>query len=135
VLLARQSGPIVARWGEAAPALAGLGFVIIASILLYAAPGGLVLPIVAMLAGAAAGILPTLAMGMAARALPSRSRGISIHETYISLGLGAGPLFGGLTTAWLGTPRAALLACAVFALAGLVMVGRVRGSLEAPLRA
>ena len=86
-------------------------------------------PLVAVLAGAA-GMLPTLAMGMAARALASRSQGISIHETYISLGLGAGPVLGGLTTAWLGTPRAAMLGCAALALVGLATSLRVRGKLD-----
>ena len=129
VLLARQNGPIVGRWGEAIPALVGLLLVIAASIILYAVPGGFVLPLVMALSGAAFGTLPTLAMAMAARALPSRSQGISIHETYTSLGLGAGPFLGGLTTAWLGSPRAAMLGCIAFALAGLVTVLRARASL------
>jgi MFS family permease len=131
VALSRQNGPIVARWGEATPALVGLVFVIVSSLALYLEPGALALPLVMVLSGAAAGTLPTLAMGMCARALPSRSRGISVHETYMSLGLGAGPALGGLTTAWLGTPRAAMLGCLVFAVAGVALVLRVR----APLRA
>ena len=129
VVLARQNGVILARFGEARPALLGLVVVIVASLALYVAPGGLALPLVMALTGAAAGTLPSLAMGLAARALPSRSQGISIHETYISLGLGAGPFFGGLTTAWLGTPKASMLACVAFALFGLVTVLVTRAAL------
>ena len=130
VLLARQNGPLVGRWGETLPALVGLGLVIAASLALLADSGGLMLPLVMVLSGVGAGMLPSLAMGMAARALPSRSQGISVHETYTSLGLGAGPFLGGLLTTWLGTPRAALLGCVVFALVGFVTVARARGQLS-----
>ncbi|HZU04977.1 MAG TPA: MFS transporter [Chloroflexota bacterium] len=130
VLLAHHNGPLVARWGEAAPALTGLGLALLAAGTLYGIQTGAVLPLVAALTGAAAGMLPTLAMGLAARALPSRSQGISVHETYTSLGLGAGGFLGGLTTAWLGTPHAALLCCVPFALGGLAAVLHVRDRLE-----
>jgi MFS family permease len=130
VVLARQNGPILDRWGERAPALAALSLVVLAALLLYLVPGGAILPVVVLLSGVAAGTLPVLAMGLAARSLPSRSRGMSVHETYTSLGLGAGPFLGGIATGLLGTPRAALLCCAVFAIAGMVTVVRERASLE-----
>ena len=80
------------------------------------------LPLVAALSGLASGSLPTLVMGFAARALPSRSHGIAVQETFISLGLGAGSLLGGITTAWLGTARAGMLACVPFALLGAAAI-------------
>ncbi len=133
VWLAWHNGPIVGRWGEAAPAVAGHCFVLTAAGLLYLAPLGPVLPLVAALCGAASGTLPVLAMGLAARSLSSRSQGISVHETYISLGLGAGPFLGGLAIQALGTPRAALLAGAVFAVAGIVTALWQRETLQPAL--
>jgi predicted MFS family arabinose efflux permease len=130
VLLARAHGAVVARWGDGLAARAGLSLVIVAALLLYLVPGAIVLPIVALLCGMSAGTLPVIAMTLAARALPSRSRGISIHETYISLGLGAGPFLGGFVIGFLATPRAALLACLVVAAAGLVLVSRRRSALD-----
>jgi MFS family permease len=133
VQLARQNGPIVGRWGARAPALASLALVVLAALLLYFLPGGAIRPVVVVLSGLAAGTLPVLAMGLAARSLPSRSQGISVHETYTSLGLGAGPFLGGIATSLLGTPRAALLCCAAFAVVGMVTVLRERASLEPAL--
>ncbi len=120
VAAARLNGPVVVRWGEQAPALAGLGLVTAAAVGLYAIGGGLVLPLVALLSGLAAGSLPSLVMLLAARALPSRSQGIAVQETFISLGLGSGSVLGGLVVAALATPRAGMLACVPFALAGIL---------------
>ncbi len=120
VWLAWHSGRIIGRWGEAAPVLVGHVLVIAAALVLCFAPLGPALPLVAALCGTASGTLPVLAMTLAARSLASRSQGISVHETYISLGLGAGPFLGGLAIQVLGTPRAALLAGGLFAIAGLV---------------
>jgi MFS family permease len=120
VILARQNGRIVGRWGERAPLVLFLVLVAISAATLYLVPGGLILPLVAALAGAASGTLPTIALGMAARSFASRSQGVSVHETYVSLGLGAGPFLGGLATTWFGTPRAAMLGSFIFSLAGLV---------------
>jgi MFS family permease len=135
VLLARQNGPLVARWGEAPPALVALALVSVGAGLLYGADLGEVLPVVALLTGAAAGVLPSLAMALAARALTSRSQGISIHETYTSLGLGAGPFLGGLATQWLGTPRAALLPCVLVAVLGVLAIVHERRRLAPPAAA
>jgi MFS family permease len=129
VIFSRLNGRLVDRWGEASIALAGLTLVSTAAIVLYTVPTPYVLPVVAALSGAAGGTLPTMAMAMAARSLPSRSQGISIHETYISLGLGSGPFIGGLLTEQLGTPHAAMLGSIMFALVGLVGVLRVREKL------
>lgn len=132
VVLARQNGPLVGRWGEAAPALAALALVPGAAALLYGVDAGAALPLVALLTGAAAGVLPSLAMGLAARSLASRSQGISIHETYTSLGLGAGPFLGGLATQLFGTPRAALLPCALVAAFGVLAIVREHRRLAPP---
>ena len=43
-----------------------------------------------------------------------------MQETFISLGLGSGSVLGGLVVAALETPRAGMLACMPFALAGIV---------------
>jgi predicted MFS family arabinose efflux permease len=95
---------------------------VVSSAALYLVGGGAILPLVAVLSGLASGSLPTLVMGFAARALPSRSHGIAVQETFISLGLGAGSALGGLTVALLGTARAAMLACLPFAVLGAVAV-------------
>jgi predicted MFS family arabinose efflux permease len=89
---------------------------------LYASQGGAALVVVSALGGAASGVLPAIAMGLAARALRSRSQGIAVNETFTSVGLGAGGLLGGLATAWLGTPRAALLACVPLTLGAMAAV-------------
>jgi hypothetical protein len=111
-----------------------LACVVSAAALLFWVHSGAVLPLVALLTGAASGTLPPLAMGLAARALTSRSQGISVHETYTSFGLGAGPFLGGLAVGLLDTPRAALLPCVAFALFGVLAVLRVRPALQLALR-
>jgi predicted MFS family arabinose efflux permease len=119
---ARYNGLLIGRLGERTPALVGLVFVAAAALALYWTSGGLALPLIALLSGLAAGSIPTLVMGFAARALPSRSRGIAVQETFVSLGLGAGSALGGLVITWLDTPRAGMLACVPFALAGIAAI-------------
>jgi MFS family permease len=134
VLGARYNGLLIARLGERLPALVGLVLALASGLLLYSVGGGAVLPLVAALSGLASGSLPTLVMGFAARALPSRSQGIAVQETFISLGLGAGSLLGGITTAWLGTARAGMLACVPFALLGAAAVLLVHRHLHTAAR-
>jgi MFS family permease len=129
VIIARYNGFLVRRWGEEWPTLVGLGCAGATAVVLYTSQGGAALVVVSALGGAASGVLPTIAMGLAARALPSRSQGIAVNETFTSVGLGAGGLLGGLATAWLGTPRAALLACVpltLCAMAAVLLVQRHR---------
>lgn len=131
VIFARYNGPLVRRWGEGRPALVALGCAAATAVALYYSQGGASLAAISALGGAASGILPTIAMGLAARALPSRSQGIAVNETFTSVGLGAGGLLGGLATAWLGTPRAALLAFLPFTLGAVAAVVLVRRELAA----